>query len=152
MRTLLLPALFLASACGGSSQVASSAPVSSSPEAVTAFMRAAADSNLTRMAQLWGTEHGPASETHPDNYEKRLAVMQAYLHGDSTRVVSDVAASGDQSRRHLLVALYRRTCVKQIPFTTVRIGNGGWIVESVDLSLAGNPVRPCDPASERPRM
>jgi len=144
MRNLSLAALLLVAACGGSIGSAPTAPVGSSPEAVTAFMRAAADSNLTRMAQLWGTERGPVSEAPLDNYEKRVAVMQAYLHGDSTRVVSDVAMAGDPNRRKLSVALYRGTCVKQIPFTTVRIKSGGWIVEAVDLTAAGNPARPCE--------
>ena len=147
MRNLLLAALLPALACGGSTGSAPTAPLGSSPEAVTAFMRAAADSNLTRMAQLWGTERGPVAEAPLDNYEKRVAVMQAYLHGDSTRIVSDVAVPGDANRRKLSVALYRGSCVKQIPFTTVRIKSGGWIVESVDLSMAGNPARPCEPAS-----
>ena len=151
MRHLLLPAALLAIACGGSSVSAPASPVSSSPEAVAAFMRAAADSDLTRMAQLWGTDHGPASETRPNNYEKRIAVMQAYLHGDSTRIVSEVATPGDQNRRRVSIALYRGTCVKQIPVTTVHTKSGGWIVESVDISVAGNPARPCDPGAARPR-
>jgi hypothetical protein len=148
MRNLLLAALLLATACGGRTGSAPTAPVASSAEAVTAFMRAAADSNLTRMAQLWGTERGPVSEVPLDNYEKRVAVMQAYLRGDSARIVSDIASPEDANRRRLTVALYRGTCVKQIPFTTVRIKSGGWIVESVDLSAAGNPARPCEPGSE----
>ena len=143
MRNRLLPLLFLAAACGGSSVSTSATAVGSAPEAVLGFMRAAADSNLAKMAQLWGTAKGPASETHPDNWEKRLAVMQAYLHGDSTRVVTDVAVAGDQNRRRLSANLYRRTCVKTIPFVTVRT-QGGWIVESVDIGMAGNPARPCD--------
>ena len=73
---------------------------------------------------------------------------QAYLRGDSARIVSDIASTEDPNRRRLTVALYRGTCVKQIPFTTVRIKSGGWIVESVDLSAAGNPARPCEPGSE----
>jgi hypothetical protein len=148
MRNLLPAALLLATACGGRTGSAPTAPVASSAEAVTAFMRAAADSNLTRMAQLWGTERGPVSEVPLDNYEKRVAVMQAYLRGDSARIVSDIASTEDPNRRRLTVALYRGTCVKQIPFTTVRIKSGGWIVESVDLNAAGNPARPCEPGSE----
>ncbi len=150
MHRLLLPAMLLASACGGGSGSAPASPVGSSPEAVAAFIRAVADSNITRMAELWGTDRGPASQTHPDNYEKRLAVMQAYLRGDSTRIVSDAATPGDQNRRRVSIALYRGTCVKQIPLTTVHTKKGGWIVESVDLSFAGNPARPCDQGAERP--
>ena len=39
-------------ACGGSS-AGSSAPVASAAEAAMGFLRAAADSNVTRMAELW---------------------------------------------------------------------------------------------------
>ena len=95
------------------------------------------------MAELWGTAHGPASQTRPDGYEKRLAVMQVYLRGDSTRVVSDEAVPGDQNHRRIQLALYRSTCVKQIPATMVR-AQKRWLVSSVDLSVAGNPVRPCE--------
>jgi hypothetical protein len=147
MRQLLLPVALLAGACGGGAP--SPEPISSSPEAVRAFMRAAADSNLSRMAQLWGTASGPASETHPKNLDKILVVLQAYLRGDSTRIVSDVAIPGDDNRRKVSMALYRGTCMKQIPVTTIRLGNNrGWIVNSVDVSFAGNPARPCEPGGD----
>jgi hypothetical protein len=148
MQKLLFPALLFASACGHGGGSAAAEPVVSSQQAVLAFMRAAADSNLSRMAQLWGTSRGPASETRPENYEKRLAVMQVYLRGDSTRVVSDAELPGDRNRRRVSIALYRGTCVKQIPVTMVRRKDGGWIVQAVDLSFSGNPARPCDPGVE----
>ena len=143
MRKLLLPIGLLASACGGGSTSPVPSPLSSSPQAVSAFMRAAADSNISRMAELWGTSKGPASQTHPVEYEKRLMVMQARLRGDSTRIVSDTPVPGDDNRRRVAIALYRGTCVKQIPVTTVRIRDG-WIVQTVDLNFAGNPARPCE--------
>ena len=150
MRKILMPAVVLLAACGGSSSSVDTGTASriSSPQTASAFMRAAADSNLARMAQLWGTSRGPASETRPDNYEKRLVVLQAYLRGDSTRVVSDMPVQGDANHRRLVIALYRGTCVKQIPVTTVR-SKGAWIVEAVDISAAGNPARPCEPGTGR---
>jgi hypothetical protein len=151
MRKMLLPIGLLAVACGGGSMTPPATPLSSSPEAVRAFMRAAADSNISRMAELWGTSKGPASQTRPTEYEKRLMVMQAWLHGDSTRILADTPVPGDDSRRRVSIALHRGTCVKQIPVTTVRIRDGGWIVQSVDISFAGNPARPCDPGTEPPR-
>ncbi|HEV8150055.1 MAG TPA: hypothetical protein VGP61_07730 [Gemmatimonadales bacterium] len=143
MRQILLGAALLASACGGSRGVPPAEPVASSTQAVTAFMQAARDSNLTRMAELWGTSRGPASQTRPSGYEKRLAVMQVYLHGDSTRILSDDPVPGDENRRRVQLALYRGSCIKQIPATTVRVQKG-WIVQGVDLSFAGNPARPCE--------
>jgi hypothetical protein len=144
MRKILLPIGLLLGACGGGSTTPAATPLSSPTQAVAAFMRAAADSNISRMAELWGTSRGPASRTHPPEFEKRLMVMQAWLRGDSTRIISDTAVPGDDSRRRIGMALYRGTCVKQIPVTTVRIRDGGWIVQSVDLNFAGNPARPCE--------
>lgn len=141
----LLPIALLLGACGGGSGSQSASPVSSSPQAVTAFMQAAADSNLARMAELWGTSSGPASKTQPADYERRLVVLQAWLRGDSTRILSDTAVPGDDSRRRVSIALYRGTCMKQIPVTTVRTGSSGWIVQNIDISFAGNPARPCEP-------
>jgi hypothetical protein len=149
MKRTLLSIGLLACACGGASSNPAAAPVTSSPQAVSSFMRAAADSNISRMAELWGTSKGPASQTRPEEYEKRLMVMQAWLRGDSTRVISDTAVPGDSDRRRVTIALYRGTCVKQIPVITVRLGDGGWIVEFVDISFAGNPARPCEPGTEQ---
>ncbi|HEV8612145.1 MAG TPA: hypothetical protein VGQ73_01470 [Gemmatimonadales bacterium] len=144
MRQILLPAALLVSACGGSrASTPPAEPVASSTQAISAFMQAAKDSNLTRMAELWGTSRGPASQTRPAEYEKRLAVMQVYLRGDSTRILSDDPVPGDEKHRRVQLALYRGTCVKQIPVTTVR-SQKGWIVEGVNLSFAGNPARPCE--------
>lgn len=147
MRKLLLPIGLLAGACGGGSTSPAAAPVTSASQAVSAFMRAAADSNISRMAELWGTDKGPASQTHPPEYEKRLMVMQAWLHGDSTRILSDTPMTGEDNQRRVSIALYRGSCVKQIPLTTVRVRDGGWIVQSVDLNFAGNPARPCEPGA-----
>lgn len=148
MRPTLVAVAALLAACGGAGG-GSARPEGSSSQAATAFMRAAADSNLSRMAELWGTSKGPVSRTHPDNYEKRLVVMQAYLRGDSARVVSDVSVSGDDQRRSLSIALYRGTCVKQIPAVMVR-AREGWIVYSIDISAAGNPALPCGPGGAPP--
>jgi hypothetical protein len=147
MRAPSIPILLVLAACGGSNANTATTPRTSSPQAVTAFMRAAADSNITRMAQLWGTSKGPVSQAPVPNYEKRLAVLQAYLHGDSTHVVSDMPVQGDANHRQVIVALYRGTCVKQIPVTTVRIKEGTWIVEQVNVVAAGNPARPCEGGS-----
>ena len=149
MRIQLSGIVLLACACGGSG-ASSPAPVSSSPQAVLAFMRAAADSNLRRMAELWGTSRGPASVTRPANFEKIIFVLQVYLRGDSTKILSDAAMPGDDGRRKVSLALYRGPCVKQIPATTVRLRDGGWIIQAIDITFAGNPARPCDPGSEPP--
>jgi len=151
MRKSVLVVSAILAACGGHSGSAPTTPVASSGQAIREFMKAAADSNLTRMAQLWGSSRGPAAETHqPADYEKRLAVIQAYLRADSSKVISDVQVTGDENHRKLLVAVYRSGgCMKQVPATLSRI-KGAWVVTNIDLVAAGNPARPCEGASTVP--
>lgn len=144
MRKTVFAIAAILAACGGQQGAAPTPPVGSSTQALGEFMRAAADSNLKRMAELWGTSRGPAAETrHPEDYEKRIVVIQAYLRTDSTRVVSDMPVTGDDARRKLVVQIYKQGCMKHVPATMVRV-RGGWIVEDVDLPAIGNPARPCE--------
>jgi hypothetical protein len=137
-------ALFLV-ACGGGGP-APAPPVASAAGAVQGFMKAVADSNLAKMGTLWGTARGSASQTRqPPDWERRVAIMQAYLQNDSFRVTADVPAS-DPNRRELLVEIKRRTCTWSVPFVAVKSGQG-WLVTQVDISTAGNPARPCDQAA-----
>ena len=149
MRYPLVWSVAVAAGCAGGSS-GSVTPIGSPDQAAAAFMKAAADSNLARMAQLWGTSRGPASETRPQDFERRIFLMQTYLRGDSARIVSNSPMTGDDNRRRLVIALYRGSCVKQIPATMLRLRGSGWIVNDVDVTQAGNPARPCDPGAEPP--
>ena len=135
-------------ACGGGSAPSAVTPTTSARGAVDAFMQAVADSNLTRMSQLWGTSAGPAARTRqPADWERRLAIMQAYLQNESHRVVSDAPAGGE-SRHAVQVEIRRQLCTWLVPFTAIRLGDGDWIVNQVDLTAAGNPARPCVPGQD----
>ena len=140
---LTLAGLLFAAACGGGGVTPEAPALQTAPQAVSAFMRAAADSNLTQMGALWGTAGGQVSRTQ-DN-EKRLVVLQAYLKGDSTRIMADDPVPASSNQRRVTVALYRGTCVKQFPVIAVRQGNGGWLVLNVNVEHTGNPARPCEP-------
>jgi hypothetical protein len=134
-------ALLLVS-CGGGSGPAPTPPSSSAAGAVQGFMKAVADSNLAQMATFWGTASGPAARTRqPPDWQRRVAIMQAYLQNDSYRVTADVPGR-DQNRRDLLVQIRRHTCTWSVPFVAVKSGQG-WLVTDVDISTAGNPARPC---------
>ncbi|MGH7500080.1 MAG: hypothetical protein ACREL3_14670, partial [Gemmatimonadales bacterium] len=78
-------------ACGGgAAKPAEVHPANSPSAAVTGFLLAVSDSNLTKMASLWGTAAGPSSRTRqPSDYERRIAVMQAYLRHDDSRILTD---------------------------------------------------------------
>lgn len=133
-------ALLLLAGCGGGT--APVQPATSAAAAVRSFMQAVADSNVEKMASLWGTANGPASQTRqPPDYERRVAIMQAYLRNDSFRVTSDVEET--VTRRALRVELKRQTCTWNVPFVSVKANNGFWLVNQVDLTAAGNPARPC---------
>jgi hypothetical protein len=132
-------------ACGGASAPSTAAPSNSAKGAVDAFMQAVADSNLAGMAALWGSTSGPAARTRqPPDYERRITIMQAYLQNESHRVVSDVA-DGSEGRRVLQVEIRRQLCSWLVPFTAIRLTDGSWIVNQMDLTAAGNPARPCVP-------
>jgi hypothetical protein len=146
-RFALLSALALA-ACGGSSAPPSTVTPASSPDAtVTSFLRAVKDSNLTAMSQLWGTPEGSAAETRkPDQWERRVELMQIYLKHDAARVVaSGPETGGGEDRYSVTVELARAGCIKQVPFTVVRRNKGGWLVNEIELTAAGNPVKGCEP-------
>jgi hypothetical protein len=143
----LLFAVVLA-ACGGSTTPATVTPTNSAKGAVESFMQAVADSNLTQMANLWGGAAGPAGKTgQPPDYERRIAIMQAYLHNESHRIVSDTPDGGD-ARHAVQVEIRRQLCSWVVPFTAIRLGDGSWIVSQVDITAAGNPARPCDPGGQ----
>jgi hypothetical protein len=135
-------------ACGGAVPPTTVTPTTSARGAVDGFMQAVADSNLTQMAGLWGTSAGPAGRTRqPADWEQRITVMQAYLQNESHRIVSD-APAGSDARHSVQVEIRRGLCTWSIPFTTIRLADGSWIVNQVDLAAAGNPARPCVPGQD----
>jgi hypothetical protein len=136
-------AALLLAACGGGGGAEQAQPATSAAEAVQGFMRAVADSNIDKMASLWGTANGPASKTkQPPDWERRVVIMQAYLRNDSFRVTSDVP-DPDENRRAQQVEIKRQTCTWHVPFVSIKTRNGSWLVTQVDLTAAGNPARPC---------
>lgn len=110
--------------------------------AVQEFMRAVADSNLTRMAELWGTDKGPASKTHPKDYEKRILIMQLFLHGAQARTLGDVPSS-KSGLRSVTTELAHNGCKVTISIDVVKTRDG-WLVQNFDLAEAGRVNQPCD--------
>ncbi|MEP6590506.1 MAG: hypothetical protein ABJC19_04915 [Gemmatimonadota bacterium] len=110
---------------------------------VEEFFRATADSNLTRMSELWGTSKGSARQTgEPKDYQKRVVIMNAYLKGVSVRALSEVDARNSDERL-VSTELSHGGCRVTLPVTTVRTKNG-WIVRSFDLNQAAEANRPCE--------
>jgi hypothetical protein len=137
-----LGSVLLVAACGGGS-APQTQPANSASGAVRSFMEAVADSNLNKMANLWGTASGPAAKTNqPPDWQRRIGIMRAYLRNDSFRITSDVPEA-DENRRALLVEIKRSSCTWSVPFTAIKTRDGSWIVTQLDLAAAGNPARPC---------
>jgi hypothetical protein len=140
--------LFLAACGGGGAGPAPVGPANSAKGVVNRFMEAVADSNLTEMSQLWGTVAGPAARTNqPSDWERRIAIMRAYLQNESHRVVSDTPEGGP-NRHAVQVELRRQLCTWTVPFTAIKASDGNWLVNQVDLAAAGNPARPCVPGGQ----
>jgi hypothetical protein len=143
-----LPLAGVRAACGGSAP-STVAPTTSARGAVDAFMQAVADSNLTRMGSLWGTSAGPAAKTNqPADWEKRIVVMQAYLQNESHRVVGDAPEGTGGTKHAVQVEIRRELCTWVVPFTAIKLGDGTWIVNQVDVTAAGNPGRSCVPGRD----
>jgi hypothetical protein len=144
-RQWIVAALVL-TACGGASTGGTGEvrPANDASSAVTSFLQAVSDSNLNKMAALWGGVAGPAAHTkQPPDYQRRIAVMQAYLRHDDSRIVSDTPDA--TPTRHTVQAQLRRSaCTWTVPFTVIQLADQTWIVNSVDLATAGNPARGCD--------
>jgi hypothetical protein len=135
-------------ACGGTATPSQVHPATTAPAAVQAFMKAVADSNLPAMASLWGNARGAAGATHqPVDYERRIAVMQAYLTHDDYRIVSD-HPDGSEARHAVQVQLRRQACTYDVPFTVIQLSDQRWLVNQIDLTAAGNPAKPCDPSQQ----
>ena len=102
---------------------------------------------LDAMAALWGTDKGPAARTRqPPDYERRIVVMQSYLGHDDFRILSD-APDGSDARHAIQVQLRRQACTWTVPFTVIRLTDGAWIINQLDLTAAGNPARGCAPSA-----
>jgi hypothetical protein len=147
-RLLSLGLAVLVAACGGASTstAQSVAPQAGSEAAVQDFLRAVADSNLDKMAQLWGTSKGPAASTRqPTDYQRRLVIMQAYLRGANYRIISNTDDGSSKDRRVLQVEMTRGGCDEIVPFTTTRAGKT-WLVTAIALDALGSPGRRCGQA------
>jgi len=140
-----IPCLLVVAACAGSSAGTGSPVANRSPETtVGAFLAAARDTNLTLMANYWGGDAGPAAiSKKPADYEKRIRVMQKYLASDSAKLVTLGSVDGQPDQVMVTMRLFVGNCRNNVPFVVGR-WKDQYIVRSVDVTMAGNPGRPCD--------
>lgn len=110
--------------------------------AVQEFIRAIADSNLTRVAQLWGNAKGPAARTHlPKDYEKKIVIMQAMIRSPEIKTLGDVP--GENGMRTVTAQLSSHGCTVTIPVNVVK-AKEGWLVHDFKLDDAAAVNKPCE--------
>lgn len=120
-------------------------PFATPEAAVQRLLKAVADSNLAEIAEAWGTPAGPASKVKPQDWQRRVAIIQAYLRGGNYRVLGiDQTSSVEGLRRTVLLEIRRDNCQKQFPMQTARLQGGTWIVTAVDLTSVGVPGKQCE--------
>ncbi len=125
-------------------------PPPTSPEAtVDQFLAAVNADDLRRMAQLFGDEKGPVSETmrNAQLREQRMAILQRLLLGDSARVTGSEPVPGEPRRRLLHLALFREGAARAVPVTCYEQGAGGWLIAKIDVNtlLPGGSSNPTSP-------
>ncbi len=123
---------------------AQTGPAATPTLAVEEFIRAASDSNLTRMAELFGTDEGSVRSTgKPADYPKRMVIMQAMMGHTAVRALSEVKIS---RKNHVVVTteIAKGNCKVVVPVTTVKTDDDGWLVREFDLPAIWDGInRPC---------
>lgn len=116
----------------------------SASAAVEQFMKAAADSNLTRMAELFGTDKGSAARTgNPPDFARRMVIMQAALNGITAHASGETTTS-ERDHKVVTTEVIRGRCSVTVPVTAVR-ARDGWLVRRFDLPSIWDGInRPCE--------
>ena len=142
MRAIIAPAVVLLALTVGSSAAAQSQKATSASQAVEEYIRAASDSNLVRMGQLFGTDKGSLIGRRVEGTDKRMMIIQAYLHGVKVRALSEVhGAKGNE--RVVTTEIARGSCKVVLPVTAVESGKEGWLVRNLDLDAASKVNQAC---------
>jgi len=126
---LLLPfAVACASLPGGGSGTGAESPSA----AIQQFLSAAQRKNLTAMANVWGTEKGPASQTmNQRELERReLIMIQCLPHEQATL---GTPAPSEAGRLRIPVELTLLTRKAKPIFTVVRGPKDRWYVENLEI-------------------
>ncbi len=149
MRAIIVPAAVLLALTVGSPAAAQSQKATSASQAVEEYIRAASDSNLVRMGQLFGTDKGSLIGRRADGVDKRMMIIQAYLTGVKVRALSEVRGAKD-NERVVTTEIARGGCKVVLPVTAVESGKEGWLVRNLDLDAASKVNQPCATSGGRP--
>ena len=117
--------------------VAQGDTVASASGAVQEYIRAASDSNLTRMAQLFGTDKGNAIRLKVADLDKRMVVTSAYLAHTRVRTLGEVRGM-HANERTVTTEIALGACKVIIPVLAVHSKDDGWLVRNLDLAHVGD--------------
>jgi len=137
VKRLLIAFVLMACGSGGGGAASSSASStlpggSTSKAAVELFLSSVRAQDLQAMANVWGTQKGPAKDVvERSQLEKRELIMQCYLTHDKYSILTDVALKSDL--HEVQVSLSKGALVRQTKFTTVLGPSDRWYVQTVDL-------------------
>jgi hypothetical protein len=114
--------------------------------AVEEYIKAASDSNLKRMPELFGTDKGSAAHVGlpGGSIEKRMVFTQAWLSRASVRALSELSG-GKRNERIVTTEISRGACKVVVPVVAVNSAKDGWLVRNLDLDQVklncdgGNP-------------
>ncbi len=104
--------------------------------AVEEYIKAASDSNLKRMPELFGTDKGSAARVGlpGGSVEKRMVFTQAWLSRASVRALSEI--SGEKKNERIVTTeIARNGCKVVVPVVAVNNDKDGWLVRNLDLDL-----------------
>ena len=144
--SVLLAALAFAAPAVAVAQGAPSPKAATPRAAVEEYIRAASDSNVHRMRELFGNAKGNALHTKLPAIDKKIVVMQAYLSG--TKVATQAEFPGANTAERMVQAeVARGTCKASVGFKVVQSSRDGWLVNSFDMSAINDALAPCHRAS-----
>jgi hypothetical protein len=114
--------------------LAQGAKAKSASAAVEEYIRAASDSNLKRMPELFGTDKGSAARIGlpGGNIEKRMVFTQAWLAHAQVRALSEIGGS-KSNERIVTTEIARNGCKVVVPVIAVNSSKDGWLVRNLDL-------------------
>ena len=102
---------------------------------VEQYMRAANARDLDTMAKLFGTKEGPVSKRWPkaETEPRMFAIARELAHQDFEILREEMVPGRDNQATRLMVKVTKDTKTYNVPFTLVRYGDTGWLIEEIGI-------------------
>lgn len=105
------------------------------------FMRAVNAKDLDGMANLFGTKKGPVAKQWPkQEVEKRMFILaQELKHNDFNVTGEQMVPGRSDVATRVMVQIVIEDQKVNVPFTLVRYGKQGWLIEDIKLEALTAP-------------